>query len=71
MEHLDSGDPTMNLALLKLLVGDDKGLVLPEVGYEEFERLTVWADQFYVAGDRLWKRFANTAREVPSVKNRL
>ena len=37
VEHLDSDDPTMNLPLLKLLMGDGKEFVLPEVGYEKFE----------------------------------
>ena len=37
--NLDSKDPTMNLILLRILVGEETKQIIADVGYEKFARL--------------------------------
>lgn len=68
--QLDSKDPTMNLPLLRLLVGDEPKDVLVDVGYEKLAALQGVCENYSVTEGRLWKHFKDRLKEIPSVAKR-
>lgn len=51
MQSLDTQDPTMNIPLLQLLVGEDHRKVLASVGYDEFVKLDKLRNKYDVVGE--------------------
>lgn len=70
VDLLDNKDPTMNLALLRLLKGNSKQELLAEYGYDYFFKLVEVSRQYKLVGETLFKVFSDRVREIPSKRRR-
>jgi hypothetical protein len=60
----------MNIALLRILVGDEPKHVIADIGYEKLVALQNVCENYKVIGGQLWKHFKDRVKEVPSVAKR-
>ena len=58
------------MALLEVLCNTDKASLIERFGYDEFWYLVNLAEDYLVLDGKLYKRYADTMREIPSVNRR-